>query len=47
MGKMSAITDKQSCSPACSDSHHYPGKSITRHGGGGEGGEMDPFGSHI
>lgn len=39
MGKMMAITDKQSCSPACSDSHHYPGKSIMRHGWwvGGEG----------
>lgn len=44
MGKMLAITDKQPCSPACSDSHHYPGKSIMRHG---LGGEMDPFGSHI
>lgn len=39
---MLAITDKQSCSPACSDSHHYPGKSIMRRGG-----KMDPFGSHI
>lgn len=37
MGKMLAITDKQSCSPACSDSHHYPGKSIMRHGRGGGG----------
>lgn len=44
MGKMLAITDKQSCSPARSDSHHYPGKSIIRHG---EGRGMDPFGSHI
>lgn len=40
MGKMLAITGKQSCSPACSDSHHYPGKSIMRHGGREGGGSI-------